>query len=61
MLHAEHAIHNHCGVYSLLSAVSDKDLHSSHNAIAHCHSVMAFPAGDIGGTPANIQCKPAQI
>lgn len=61
MLHAEHAIHNHCGVYSLLSAMSDKDLRSSHNAIAHCGSVMAFLAEDISCTPATTQCEPTQI
>lgn len=44
MSHAEHAIRNRCGVCTLLSVISDKDPHSSHNAIAHSGSVMAFPA-----------------
>lgn len=61
MLHAEHAIHNLCGVCRLLSVMSDKDPRSSHNAIAHCGSVMAFLTEDIGCTPGNIQCGPTKI
>ena len=61
---AEHVIRRRCGVCSLagtlLSAPSDKDLRSYHNAIAHCGSVMDFPAGDIRCAAVITQCEATQ-
>lgn len=45
----------------LLSGPPDKDLRSSHNAIAHHDNVMAFLTTDVSCAAAITQCEATQI